>query len=100
MSVQLECIGCREIKEFPRYIEFPLCKKCRLWEIQHILELQKECAVIKIEKPKAPDPVCQLCGYTGPAIDHHHIHGKKVSNETVIVCANCHREIHAGIRTI
>lgn len=43
---------------------------------------------------------CSLCGYRGPALDNHHIHGRKVSSETITVCANCHREIHAGIRNV
>ena len=43
---------------------------------------------------------CSLCGYSGAAIDSHHVHGRKVSDETIVVCANCHREIHAGVRSI
>jgi transposase-like protein len=41
------------------------------------------------EKPK-----CSKCGYDGVALDKHHIHGRKNSDETVILCANCHREYH------
>jgi hypothetical protein len=61
---------------------------------------------------------CMICGYnkTNAALDFHHIDGKikefgisldritrswqKVTKELekcVLVCANCHREIHAGI---
>lgn len=61
---------------------------------------------------------CMFCGYrkTSAALDFHHIDGKtkefgisldgitrswqRVSKELekcVLVCANCHREIHAGI---
>lgn len=61
---------------------------------------------------------CQICGYSRcvKALDFHHIdettkefgmssHGltrswekiKKEIDKCVLVCANCHREIHAGI---
>lgn len=39
---------------------------------------------------------CERCGYKGVALDRHHIHGRKVSSETIVLCANCHREVHAG----
>jgi hypothetical protein len=39
---------------------------------------------------------CSRCGYSGVAIDRHHVHGRKNSKETIILCANCHREVHAG----
>jgi hypothetical protein len=37
---------------------------------------------------------CARCGYSGPALDQHHIHGRKNSGETITLCANCHREYH------
>ena len=40
---------------------------------------------------------CERCGYQGPAIDRHHIDGRKNSDETVYLCSNCHRELHAGV---
>jgi hypothetical protein len=40
---------------------------------------------------------CVRCGYVGPALDRHHIHGRKNSDETIVLCANCHREVHAGV---
>jgi hypothetical protein len=91
MSVQLECIGCREIKTFPRFEEFPVCPKCREWEKKHLEELQQE---------TVREQACSLCGYVGVAIDQHHIHGRKNSNETIQVCCNCHREIHKGVRSL
>lgn len=39
---------------------------------------------------------CERCGYQGAAIDEHHIHGRKNSDEIVDLCSNCHRELHAG----
>ena len=43
-----------------------------------------------------PKERCMRCGYKGVALDRHHIHGKKNSSETIVLCANCHREVHAG----
>lgn len=43
---------------------------------------------------------CLLCGYSGVALDDHHIHGRKNSDETIRICSNCHREIHAGTRSL
>jgi hypothetical protein len=47
--------------------------------------------VTPIENPK-----CIRCGYIGAGIDAHHIYGRKNSDETVYLCSNCHRELHAG----
>lgn len=41
-------------------------------------------------------PRCSMCGYSGPSLQHHHVHGRKNSNETILVCANCHIETHEG----
>lgn len=41
-------------------------------------------------------PRCSNCGYQGSALDKHHIDGRKVSNKTIWLCANCHRELHHG----
>ena len=43
---------------------------------------------------------CVCCGYGGIALDAHHVHGRKNSDITICVCSNCHREIHAGERTL
>lgn len=45
-----------------------------------------------IEKQK-----CAICGYDGVALDKHHIHGRNNSDEIIILCANCHRELHNEI---
>jgi len=39
---------------------------------------------------------CSVCGYNkcSLALHYHHIHGKAVSDETILVCSNCHYEIH------
>jgi hypothetical protein len=39
-------------------------------------------------------PKCSNCGYSGVALDKHHVHGRKNSDETITLCANCHRELH------
>jgi hypothetical protein len=48
-----------------------------------------------------PEPrKCSACGYSGIALDEHHIHGRKNSDETITLCSNCHREYHAGTRQL
>jgi len=39
---------------------------------------------------------CSICGYIGAALQNHHVRGRKNSDETIRVCANCHVEIHKG----
>jgi len=46
---------------------------------------------------KTEERKCSKCGYSGIALDEHHIHGRKNSNETILLCSNCHRELHAGV---
>jgi hypothetical protein len=53
---------------------------------------------LKVVPPKIPK--CPLCGYEGYSMDEHHIHGRKTSAQTISICSNCHREIHAGIRSL
>jgi len=89
--VILECIGCRVMKEFEVELEFPVCPKCKEWEKKHHEELMNE---------EIRSQTCPLCGYVGVAIDSHHIHGRKNSNETINICCNCHREIHKGVRSL
>lgn len=91
MSVILECIGCRVKKEFPSEINFPICDDCLRWEQKHLRELHDQTSIIN---------TCPLCGYRGAAIQKHHIHGRKNSPETVAICANCHVEIHLGLREL
>jgi hypothetical protein len=89
--MKLQCIGCREEKEFAVYDPLPVCDSCAEWETKRREEMNEQ---------ERKEHTCSLCGHTGPAIDKHHIHGRKVSNETILVCANCHREIHAGVRQL
>lgn len=50
---------------------------------------------LKIVPPEIS--TCERCGYQGPAIDRHHIDGRKNSDEIVNLCPNCHREFHDGV---
>ena len=44
---------------------------------------------------------CTACGYSGIAPLHqHHVSGRKVSDETVLLCPNCHAENHQAILLI
>jgi ribosomal protein S27AE len=49
---------------------------------------------IAAEGMKVNNPKCSKCGYEGVALDKHHVKGRKNSNETVLLCSNCHRELH------
>lgn len=41
---------------------------------------------------------CSACGETNEGVLHeHHIHGRKVSDETVTLCPNCHALNHAKL---
>jgi len=91
MSVELECIGCRNVKQFEQEELYPVCLSCREWEKKHIEELNASIGV---------DSTCTQCGYEGAATDLHHIHGRKNSNEVIRVCCNCHAEIHRGAREL
>jgi len=74
-----------------KVIEGQLYARCDIHEDGTEIWLQ----VIPLEDDK-----CPLCGYSGYSLDTHHIHGRKFSDETIEICANCHREVHAGIRSI
>lgn len=68
-------------------------------------ELYTLCDVVEgkelwIQMPREEPEKCISCGYSGPALDNHHIHGRKNSDETILLCANCHREVHAGVRKV
>jgi len=39
---------------------------------------------------------CEKCGYEGLALDFHHKHGRKNSNEVIRLCCNCHAAEHRG----
>lgn len=43
---------------------------------------------------KINNPKCSKCGYEGVALDKHHVKGRKNSDETILLCSNCHRELH------
>jgi hypothetical protein len=49
-----------------------------------------------IALPDESPPHCSRCGYQGTALQRHHVYGRKVSEETILLCANCHVEIHKG----
>lgn len=52
---------------------------------------------IMMPKDNYKEPECASCGYKGVALDKHHIHGRKNSDETIYLCSNCHRELHNEI---
>lgn len=52
---------------------------------------------LSIDGLKIPEKKCANCGYSGVALDKHHIHGRKNSDETILLCSNCHREHHAKV---
>jgi len=77
--------------------EKELIRKKKWWEENKYRYLKRPAGK---KKKKVRPSNCKLCGYEGIAIDEHHIHGRKKSRETIYICANCHREIHAGMREL
>ena len=88
------------------------CKKCAVEAVQRRRQKIKE-TLVKYKGGK-----CEICGYSKclSALDFHHINPnekefsigakgytrniKECKNEAdkcILVCANCHREIHAGL---
>ena len=86
MSVNIECIGCRQIKQFTVPEIYPVCSECMEYEKQRHEELYKN----------ETSDCCPLCGYNGSSMQNHHVHGRKNSDITIRICANCHYEIHYG----
>jgi hypothetical protein len=52
------------------------------------------CGVCEAKERGRPERICERCGENVPFEDHH-IFGKRVSDETEILCINCHRIVHA-----
>jgi len=90
MEIELECIGCRKIKKFDIPEIYPVCSECMEYDKQrHEILCRNEIS-----------ESCPLCGYSGLAMQNHHIYGRKNSDITIRICANCHCEIHMGVREI
>ena len=67
-------------------------------DLQNLLEASSRTVSKILYRLKVP---CSLCGWNKATCDIHHIISKKAggnnSNENlIIICPNCHREIHAG----
>jgi len=52
--------------------------------------------VMHFQTPNPKFPKCERCGYVGPAIQGHHVLGRRNSNKVINVCNNCHTELHIG----
>lgn len=90
MKTKIECIGCRQIKEFVTPEVYPVCLECIEYDEQRHQELCRN----------EISDCCPLCGYNGLAMQNHHIYGRKNSDITIRICANCHYEIHIGVREL
>src|ERR1700731_2775641 len=43
------------------------------------------------------ETACACCGTIAP-FDRHHVRGRKVSDEIVLICKNCHAKIHSRFK--
>lgn len=85
-----------------RYVRCPDCKQKRphaLETLNSIKQLSKRTITKVLSRAKAE---CIICGWNKATCDIHHIKPKKFggsdkNDNLVIVCPNCHREIHAGV---
>ncbi len=117
------CPRCKEDKPNSEYYKrknrshklYSMCKSCNSKDrLQRQKEFKQQCVDYKGGE-------CQCCGYNdcNSALDFHHVDPKtkkfgigkcrktKVTQEVldeldkcILVCSNCHREIHAGYRDI
>lgn len=48
-----------------------------------------------IENEKLPKGVCSICGENDPRVlkEYHHIFGKSIGKEKILLCHNCHDKI-------
>lgn len=78
------------------------CKKCRkkvkrgLRKVESILELSKKTVSLILRRARF---ACVLCGWNKSSCDIHHIvyrhlGGTDDHDNLVVICPNCHREIH------
>jgi len=110
------CVKCKcvlPVKEFGYFKQlsrlWSYCKKCRAKQNMLILVARKKQAI------EYKGGKCCICGYNKyyGALDFHHLDPKKKEylfdrsnslerqkkelDKTVLVCSNCHREVHAGL---
>jgi hypothetical protein len=52
------------------------------------------CGVCEAKERGRPEMICKRCEKSLPFEDHH-IFGWRISNETEVLCINCHRIVHA-----
>ena len=88
-------------------------KERRLYLINAVKKRRKKLKLLAVEYLGSK---CMLCGYSKciEALEFHHLYDKKFGlssrgitrswnsikeelNKCILVCANCHREIHAGL---
>ena len=91
------------------------CKKCRVEAVQ------KRRQILKLKAIEYKGGKCCICGYNKcmDALDFHHLNKSEKSfgvaekgytrswekvkeelDKCILVCANCHREIHAGLHIL
>lgn len=109
-----KCLICKNIKEFNEFSggTFSYCKIC---DAERVVINQRE---FKDECVKYKNGKCQICGYnkSNSALHFHHLDASKKDfiisskhcikmndkikeelDKCILVCANCHSEIHYGL---
>jgi hypothetical protein len=91
-----ECRGCHKIRRTHNIDEVYVCRKCKSFE-RYRFKKESSMWNSKQKKKRLYKKKCRFCGYDGVAIEEHHVYGRN-DKKKIVVCCNCHRELHLGAK--